>query len=172
MSDWKDLVEGAGELDVAKMVSGMPHPYGKKDAIRWINKIEKEWGNKSYSFLIELKSERKVIGCMDIHHMDKFSDKAMTGSWVNKKYWRNGYMTEAKIAVNDFAFNKLKLRKLKSVVFKENKASNATQIKIGYKIEGTPKKDVRDLATGKIHDVNLYGLLKEDWIKAKKKFKK
>ena len=106
---------------------------------------------------------------MDIHHMDKFSNKAMTGSWVNKKYWRNGYMTEAKIAVNDFAFNKLKLRKLKSVVFKENKASNATQKKVGYKLEGRPKKDVRNLATGKVHDVNLYGLFKEDWAKAKAK---
>lgn len=79
-------------------------------------------------------------------------------------------MTEAKIAVNDFAFNKLKLRRLNSQVYKENKASNATQKKMGYRLEGTQRKKEKTLSTGKIHDVNIYGLLKEDWSKARKKF--
>ncbi len=29
-SDWKDLVEGVGEYDVAKMLLVVPHPYKKK----------------------------------------------------------------------------------------------------------------------------------------------
>lgn len=164
-SDWKDIVEGAGEYDIARMTTSIPHPYKKKDALKWINKSIKEWGDKGCPFLIELRTEKKVIGCMDIHHIDKFSGKGMTGSWINKKYWRKGYITEAKIAVNDFAFNKLKLRKLNSTVFKENKASNATQRKIGYRLEGMRRQESRNSATGKIHDVNLYGLLKEDWKK-------
>ena len=93
----------------------------------------------------------------------------MTGSWINKKYWRNGFITEAKIAANDYVFNKMKLRKLNSKIFKENKASNAVQKKIGYKFEGTQRQEAKDLATGKIHDENLYGLLKEDWKKARTK---
>lgn len=72
-------------------------------------------------------------------------------------------MTEVKIAINDFAFNKLKLRRLNSIVFVENKASNATQLKMGYKLEGTLRKAGRSRASGKIHDENVYGLLKEDW---------
>jgi len=168
-SDWKDLVEGAGEYDIAKMTTGMPHPYKKKDAVDWINKHVKNWGKKSCPFLIELKSEKKVIGCIDIHHLDRFSGVAMTGSWINKKYWRNGFITEAKIAANDYVFNKMKLRKLNSKIFKENKASNAVQKKIGYKFEGTQRQEAKDLATGKIHDENLYGLLKEDWKKARTK---
>ena len=78
-------------------------------------------------------------------------------------------MTEAKIAVNDFAFNKLKLRKLNSDVFTENKASNATQLKMGYRLEGTRRKAARSKASGKIHDENIYGLLKEDWKKVRGK---
>jgi [ribosomal protein S5]-alanine N-acetyltransferase len=172
ISDWKDIIEGAGEYDVAKMTTNIPYPYKKKDAIKWINKSVKKWGNKSYLFLIELKSEKKIIGCMEIHHLDKVSNKATTGSWINKKYWKKGYITEAKIAVNDFAFNKLKLRKLNSKVFKENKASNATQRKIGYKLEGTQRKENVNPITKKIHDVNLYGLLKEDWIKSRNRLVK
>lgn len=166
-SDWKDIVEGVGEHDVAKMTTYIPNLCKKKSAIKWINKSIKEWGNIGCPFLIELKSEKKVIGCIDIHHIDKFSGKAMTGSWINKKYWRKGYITEAKIAANDFAFNKLKLRKLNSRVYKENKASNATQRKIGYKLEGIQRKENKNSITGKIYDVNIYGLLKEDWKKAR-----
>ena len=176
MSDWKDIVEGVGEYDVAKMLLKVPHPYKKKDAEDFINKTIKEWNNKksaeNYLFFIELKSERKVIGAIGIHRIKFFSKTGTTGSWINKKYWKKGYITEAKIAVNDFAFNKLKLRRLDSEVFADNKASNATQIKMGYKLEGTKRQSVKSHASGKIHDENIYGLLKEDWKKVKNKFVK
>ena len=173
-SDWKDIVEGVGEYDIAKMLLVVPHPYNKKDAEDYLKLVIKRWGKKikdDYTFVIELKSEKKVIGAIGIHRIEKFSGTGTTGSWINKKYWRNGYMTEAKIVVNDFAFNKLKLRKLNSDVFTENKASNAIQVKMGYKLEGTRRKNNRSKASGKIHDVNIYGLLKEDWKKARVKFK-
>ena len=171
-SDWKDIVEGASEYGVAKMILGMPHPYKRKDAEDYINKTIKKWKQKvmdDYIFFIELKSEKKVIGAIGINRIDRFSRTGTTGSWINKKYWRNGYMAEAKIVINDFVFDKLKLRRLNSDVFKENKASNATQIKMGYKLEGTQRKDKRSKASGKIHDVNIYGLLKEDWKKIRPK---
>src|SRR3989338_3133291 len=85
-SDWKEIVEGVGNLEVARMISQIPHPYTKKDAEFFIKKCIKEWHKKSYEFLIELKSENKVIGVMAIHPIDKFSGTAQTGSWINKKY--------------------------------------------------------------------------------------
>jgi ribosomal-protein-alanine N-acetyltransferase len=170
-SDWKDIVEGIGEYDVAKMLLKVPHPYTKKDADSFIKRKIKKWKEKNlddYLFMIELKSEHKVIGAIGIHRIDFFSLSATTGSWINKKYWRNGYITEAKIAVNDFSFNKLKLRRLNSQIFAVNKASNATQIKMGYVLEGVKRKCVKSKITGKIYDENIFGLLKEDWKKARK----
>ncbi|MFZ3011630.1 MAG: GNAT family protein [Minisyncoccia bacterium] len=174
-SDWKDLVEGVGEYDVAKMLSKIPHPYNKKDAVDYLRKAIKRWKQKvkdDYTFFIELKSEKKVIGAIGIHRIDNFSQTGTTGSWINKKYWRNGFMTEAKIAVNDFAFNKLKLRRLNSNVYRDNRASNATQNKMGYKLEGTERKKEKTKSSGKIHDVNIYGLMKEGWKKARAKLVK
>jgi RimJ/RimL family protein N-acetyltransferase len=171
-SDWKDLVEGVGEMAVAKNIVPILHPYKKKDAIEFLNKTIKKWNNKKqddYLFFIELKSEKKVIGAIGLHKVDRFNGTAETGSWINKKYQKRGYITEAKITVNDFAFNKLKLRRLNSPVFRDNKASNATQKKMGYKLEGTQRKESRSRATGKIHDTNIYGLLKEDWKKIRPK---
>lgn len=163
ISDWKDIVDGLKELSVARMMEEIPHPYKKKDALTWLKRTIKNWGKNSYNFMIELKSEKKVIGAIGLHQVDKFVGNSVTGSWINKKYWRKGYITEAKIAINEFAFNKLKLRKLVSYVYTDNKASNATQIKTGYKFEGCSKKGSRVKSTGKIVDVNLYGLFKEDW---------
>lgn len=170
LSDWKDIFEGVGDFNVSKNTKSIPHPYSKKDASWWIKKSIKEWNNKKgYSFVIELKTEKKVIGCISLGHVSKFHGTATTGSWINREYWRNGYITEAKIAANNFAFNNLKLRKLNSTVFVDNIASNKTQQSIGYKFEGCKKKDIKSLATGKIKDVNLYGLLKEDWKKVRPK---
>lgn len=170
--DWKDLVEGVGEYDVSKMLLVVPHPYKKKDAEEYIGKVIKRWKQKiqeDYTFFIELKSEKKMIGAIGIHKINKFFGVGTIGSWINKKYWRNGYITEAQIATNDFAFNKLKLRRLNTEVFTNNTASNATKIKMGYKFEGMQRKSKRSKASGKVYDVNMYGLLKEDWKKARTK---
>ena len=165
-SDWKDLVEGIGDYDVAKMLATVPYPYTRKDAEEYIQKRAQIWKEKpitDYVFVIELKSEKKVIGSIGLHKINFFHGVGSTGSWINKKYWRNGYITEAKIAINDFAFNKLKLRRIESGVFVNNKASNAVQLKVGYKFEGIKRRSIKCMTTGKIHDEYMYGLLKEDW---------
>ena len=169
LGDWKDIVEGVSEYDVAKMTKSIPHPYARKDAEWWIKLVIKNWAKTGYAFAIELKAEKKVIGVMGLHNLNLFNGTSSTGSWVNIKYWRKGYITEAKIAVNDFAFNTLKLRRLNSTVNIINKASNATQLKVGYVFEGVQRKGSKSKASGKVCDLNMYGLLKEDWKKARVK---
>ena len=41
--------------------------------------------------------------------------------------------------------------------------------KMGNNLKGKQRKVIRSKATGKIHDANMYGLLKEDWKKARPK---
>jgi [ribosomal protein S5]-alanine N-acetyltransferase len=174
-SDWKDVVEGIGDLKVSRNLAQVPYPYKKRDAELWLKKTIEKWAKKEkedYDFMIILKSENKVIGSLGIKKVDKFNGFCSTGSWLNSKYHQKGYMTEAKIAVNEFVFNKLKMRKMETGAFADNKASNATQTAVGYKLEGCRKKHHKSRATGKIHDENLYGLFKEDWKKKLPKLKK
>jgi len=134
MSDWKDVVEGIGDLKVSSNLLKVPHPYKEKDAKDWLKKTIKKWNKKEkddYSFAIELRSEKKFIGCIGVHNVDKFQGICGTGSWINRKYWKKGYITEAKIAANEFVFNKLKMRKMETEAFADNKASNATQKAVG-----------------------------------------
>ena len=166
LSDWKDVVEGVKDIEVVRYLAIVPHPYKKKDAEWFIKDCLKKWGKKeqtAFPFFIELKSERKIIGVIEIFGYNKQHKVCETGSWINKKYWKKGYITEAKIAVNEFAFNKLRVRKMETGVYEKNKASNATQKAMGYKYEGTRLKHHITKSTGKIHDAHMYGLLKEDW---------
>ena len=175
ISDWKDIFEGCKDLEVTKYLANVPHPYRKKDAQEFIKRCLKKWRKKEkteYPFFIELKSEKKVIGVLTITNYNKQHKRCETGSWINKHYWRKGYITEAKIAVNEFAFNKLKVRKMETGTSDKNRASNATQTAVGYKYEGTRRKRHIIQATGKIYDEHMYGLLKEDWKKNLPKIKK
>jgi RimJ/RimL family protein N-acetyltransferase len=169
--DWKDIAEGLNNLNVTKNLMKVKYPFTKKNAEEWIRYCTSNWKKEkkeNYYFFIELKSERKIIGATDLS-IDLHNKIGSTGSWINEKYWRKGYMVEAKIVINDLAFNKLKLRKLESGAYTENKASNKMQQKIGCKLEGLKRKDAISKATGKIHNSNIYGLLKEDWKKVRPK---
>lgn len=171
-SDWKDIVEGAGDLRVSSMTAVIPHPYSKKDGLWFINEVLKKWKKKKrgdYTWFIELKKEKKVIGVTGIHKISELDKKCRAGSWINKNYWRNSYIIEAKIPIFNFVFDKLKLRKIETEAFVKNKASNGMQRKLGFKFEGTKRKTTVCMATGKIHDSNVYGLLKNEWRKVRPK---
>ena len=76
-----------------------------------------------------------------------------------------GYGTEALGALLNFAFNKLKLRRVEAGVFFGNPASGKLLEKFGAKQEGLRRKSNRCKADGKIKDEIIYGLLKEEWKK-------
>jgi len=166
-SDINDIVEGIGKLNVSKWLLVVPYPYAKKDAKSWLKRKKKN----TISFLIELKVEKKVIGTLGLQKIDKFQETAEIGYWINEKYHRRGYGSEAVDAALKFAFEKLKLRRIYAGILAGNPSSGKLLEKFGAKYEGTSRQSKRCKADGKIKDEILYGLLKEDWIKATKKKK-
>jgi len=174
MNDWKDIVDGCNDLETARYVLPMPYPYKKKHAVSWIRKCKSDWSKKvkeTMPFFIELKDVKKVIGAIDLTHINIRDRVCQTGSWIHRNFRKQGYITEAKIAVNEYAFNKLKMRKMETGVFDINEASRATQESVGYRYEGRRIKSKKCLATGKIHDELLFGMMKSDWKKMLPKLK-
>lgn len=166
MSDYKDIASGISNINISKYLSVVPHPYTDEDAKWYISKCIKDWSKDpltKYALFIELKETGRVIGALDLTKVDIRQGTAHTGSWLNEDYHRNAYMTEAKIAVNNFAFNKLGLRKLETEVYDDNIASNRTQQKLGYTNEGLSREHSVCVATGVIHSTIQYGMLKSEW---------
>jgi len=166
MKDAKDIVKNLNNVKISRYLLVVPYPYTMKDAKWWVNECKrkaKEKPRESYSLHIELKSKKGIIGGVGLSKIDNFQGTASIGYWLGEDYWRQGIVSEAVREVLDFAFNKLKLRKVELYAFAENKASNALAKKMGFKLEGKIRKKSRDRATGKIHDDNFYGLLREEW---------
>ncbi len=74
-------------------------------------------------------------------------------------------MSEAVNKLISYAFNELKLRRLTIPAYFENRASNGLALKLGFKLEGRLRDYQIAKSTGKMHDANLYSLLKREWKK-------
>ena len=86
------------------------------------------------------------------------------GIWLNEKYQKNGYGTEAFSARNKYCFDVLGLRRIENGYFCGNEKSKRMQLKLGYKDEGIRRKKFLCLATNKYVDECITGLLKEEFI--------
>jgi [ribosomal protein S5]-alanine N-acetyltransferase len=162
--DINDLVFALNDLEVSKWVSKIPFPYTKKEALWWINHCKKtvnEKDKKEYNFNIELKKEKKILGGIGIFDINNFNQTCEIGVWIAQDYWRQGFVSEATKKIIDFAFKKLKLRRIVWKAYTSNKASNIVAKKLGFNFEGKMLKATKCLATGIIHDVNCYALLKQ-----------
>jgi RimJ/RimL family protein N-acetyltransferase len=162
--DVKGIVENVNDFEVSKWLLVVPYPYAIKDAKEWIKNTQETWRKRekeSYTFGIELKSEKKVIGGIGLHHVDTYSGYAEIGYWLGAKYHKKGYGSEALGAMIDFSFNKLKLRRLEAGVFTENPSSGKLLEKFGFKKEGVRIQARRCKADGRIVDETMYALVKE-----------
>ena len=165
-SDAKSIAENVNNLDVSKWLVLLPYPYKLKDAKDWIKNTKKDWRKKKktdFTFGIELKEEKEIIGGIGLSQVDKFQGIAEVGYWIGKKYWRRGYGSEALKAVLDFGFKKLKLRKIKAKVCIGNTPSSKLLEKFGAKKEGMRRESCRSKADKKIRDDYMYGLLKREY---------
>lgn len=158
--DIPDILEGINDLNVSKWLLVVPYPYKLKDAKDW---VKKKKDKESVRFNIELKKEKKIIGGIDIHHIDERQKTATVGYWLNTKYHGQGYGSEALKAILDLAFSKLKLRRLEAEVFEGNEPSSYLLEKFGFQKEGLRRKSCVCKATNKIHNALIYGLLKEEY---------
>ena len=160
------LTNKLNNLNISKHILEMPYPYTKKDADWWVKHCgenQKKDLRERYDFAIELKSENELIGGIALSRVNRFQGRGEIGFWLDEKHWRKGVMTEAVKAMIDFAFIKLKLRRIEWFVFEGNTPSEDFAKKMGFTYEGALRKGARAKSTGKIYNEKIYGLLKEEW---------
>lgn len=162
--DINDLVEGLNNINVSKWMAGVPYPYTENDAKDFINQVQKQDTSLNILLAIVLKEENKVIGGTEITNINKKDGTAGGGIWLNEKYQKNGYGTEAFYAKIKFAFEQLGLRRMENGYFPKNHSSERMQKKLGYKDEGIRRKKFLCLATNEYVDECITGLLREEFV--------
>ena len=152
--DISDTVRLAGDYDVAKNLSRMPHPYTEAYAREWMaTTADKRAAGTDYAFAITRKDDGVYLGGCGLHKRDR--DVFEFGYWLGKPYWLQGYATEAVRRLVAFAFLELGVTQVIAGYFHDNPASGHVLQKLGCLPDGAGERDC--LARG--HTVYCHNVL-------------
>ena len=155
-------------IKISSFMLGIPQPFKKSDAKEWINhclKSSKKKLREEYVLAITLKDNDNMIGEVILNEADFDNKSIELAFWLSESHWNKGIITEAVESVIDFVFNKLKMNRLEMAAFVENAGSNALAKKLGFKFEGTKREASIPESTKKVHDDNIYSMLRREYKK-------
>ncbi len=166
LTDAKEVQQLAGDRAIADTTLEIPHPYKDGMAEQWISTHrEKFEEGKATLFAIVLRESNKLIGAIGLEIVSRFQ-RAELGYWIGKPYWGNGYCTDAGRLVLEYGFSNLNLNRIHAHHFKRNPASGRVLQKLGMIHEGFARQHVKKWDV--FEDIELYGLLKEEWEEKRK----
>ena len=151
---WLSDVEVTKYLDVSNY-------HQTKDTItKYIDRFN---NSENYIFAIVIKEINNHIGNITLQNINWVHKFATEGIMIgDKKYWKDGYGTEARSLLLEFAFNDLNLNRIVSSAFVDNVAGLKSNSKLGYKEEGLLRNHM--ILDGQYSDVIQQGILKEDFM--------
>lgn len=113
----------AGDWEVARMTSDIPHPLLSSHAKAWLQPLD---GDRR--FAIELAGQ--MIGC--VGYFQRRSGAAELGFWLGRNHWGYGFATEAATAVVRHGFCADGQSCFSSAHFADNPASGHVLTKLGF----------------------------------------
>ncbi len=130
---------------------GFPHPYTRTDGEQFIRFCRKQ--HPETFFAIEVDGQAAGgIGFRLGTDVERIS--AEVGYWLGQKFWNRGVVTEALVAVRDYAITTHSLTRIYAVSFEYNQASFRVLEKAGFSMEGRLRRSaVKD---GKVIDQLMY----------------
>jgi RimJ/RimL family protein N-acetyltransferase len=127
------LAELANDFDVARMTTGIPHPYAAADAKAFLARQAAHDRARQAVFAIEHPQDG-FIGVMGFH--PKTPPAPEVGYWIGRPYWGHGYATEAAKAALNWARGVWGKRFVVSGHFADNPASGRVLEKAGFLYTG------------------------------------
>lgn len=123
---------------------------------------EKQYENGSYfSWAIESKDVLQPIGSIAAMKIDEEIESAEIGYCLSRKYWGQGIMPEALIAVMHYLFDEVGLNRISAVHDVNNPKSGRVMEKAGLKYEGILRQASKN--NQGICDIVLRAALRNEW---------
>ncbi len=160
MSDAKALAAALSNKKVQdNLRDGLPYPYTEQDGIDFISAMLLANENDTFSFAVT--ADNKVIGSIGVFRQSNIHRKtAELGYYIAEEYWGKGIMTEAVNQICEYVFGNSDILRIYAEPFAYNAASCRVLEKAGFHYEGTLRNNA--LKNGKVIDMKMYSLLKED----------
>lgn len=113
------------------------------------------------SLMLELKSDRKVVGCVGIGVTNKEQGQASIGWMLSCRYQGQGLATEAARALIDFGFNSMGLHRISARTGRANIRSWRLMERLGLRREAHFRQSHR--VRGEWDDEFVYAILADEW---------
>src|SRR5262245_48755961 len=138
--DEESLVRHANNRQIWRNLrDAFPHPYTTADAKRWIQTANPTSQVTNFAIVVD----GAAVGAIGLMLRDDvFRRSAEIGYWLGEEFWSRGIVTEAVLAVTDYAFANFDICRIYAGVFEGNPASARVLEKVGYKFEGRMSKSV------------------------------
>jgi len=161
MRDAQDMYEYSRDPEVALHVLWDAHKSIRETRCVLRRMIRDYRFAPPFTYVIELKDERRVIGTIGLMNFARANRSAEIGYSLNRAYWNRGLMTEALNGMLGYCFGELRLNRVEAQHEAGNPASGAVMRHAGMRYEGTLRKRIYN--KGKFHDMELYAILKEEY---------
>jgi len=130
-----------------------------RDAEAMIEIVAKNFElQKAIRFGFELKSENKIIGWSDLHHIAPEHHRLELGYSLSPRYWGNGYMTEAVREIIRFAFEEMKIHRIEASCDPRNVKSIRVVERCGMKLEATFREN--EICKGERVSNSIYAIVR------------
>ncbi len=149
---------GSGDFPITRV--------GEKKFFEDANEASKS--PKNVVLAIVRKDGNEFIGTIGLHDLDWVNRSAVTGTLIGDPTNRGqGFGTEAKMLLLEYAFNTLNLNRIGSAALDSNGRSLRYSEKCDYQVEGRTRQAI--FKNGRYHDLIQLGILKNDWDKRRQK---
>jgi RimJ/RimL family protein N-acetyltransferase len=150
----------ASAVEVASTTLNIPHPYDIGMAEAWIATQGPSWERKQSAVFAISDRTSALVGAIGLQ-LQLEHRRGEIGYWIGVPFWGQGYATEAALAVVQFGFESLELRRIHAAHLIRNPASARVLIKAGMRFEGCLRQHV--VKWGQSEDVGIYGILRSEW---------
>lgn len=163
--DENDIHEYASDPEVVRLMIWGPNTReATQEFLARALEQQMQWPRPNVGLAIELKSEQRLIGSIELRAHEDANRTADFGYVLNRRYWGRGYMTESARAVLDIAFRRLNLHRVWATCDARNRKSYRVMEKLGMRREGLQVKNTCE--KGEWRDTCLYAILEEEWLRA------
>ncbi|MEX2693979.1 GNAT family N-acetyltransferase [Rhizobium mongolense] len=131
LADANAIAESLSDFAITRMLSRVPAPYDRQDALDWLVPVTS--GSLPDWHLAVTDGDDTHIGVVSV---ELRHGRWHLGYWLNRYYWRRGYMSEAIAAVLERFSRRMPESAVHSGVFADNPASLRLQEKLGFRMTG------------------------------------
>lgn len=128
----------------------------RSESERHCREMQLRWhAREEFDFCFHRRSDGLLVGKGGLHTIDWSVPKFEIGYWIRSSSTRQGFATEATLALAELAVQRLGANRLEITSDARNAASRRVAEKSGFELEGIRRSSRRD-AQGKLADSCMY----------------